>query len=151
MELLRRQAESSAALYNLKVYDVTFRKEREGRVLRIYLDGYVTLDDCAAVSRLVSAWLDEQDENFIPYDHYLLEVSSLGVNRPLRDADDFIAMKGKICRIQTKNKEIDGRKRYKGRITDVSDSSVTIYNKEENISFNIYIDNIAKASAEIEI
>ena len=151
MELLRGKAEGFAALYNLRVYDITFRKEQGGRVLRIYLDGAVTLDGCAAVSRLVSAWLDGQCEDFIPYDNYKLEVSSLGINRPLRSAEDFAAGKGRICRIQTKEKDSTGRKRYKGRITGVSEGSVTICSGEENAAFNIDIADIAKANIEAEL
>ncbi len=151
IELLRPKAEEFAARYNLRIYDITLLRERAGRVLRIYLDGAVTLEDCASVSRLVSAWLDEQDETLIPYEHYQLEVSSLGVDRPLRSAEDFASRKGKLCRIQTKDKDATGRKRYKGRITDVSGGSVTIYTEEESVSFTIPISNIAKANVEIEI
>ena len=151
IELLLPKAEEFAARYNLKIYDITFRKESTGRVLRIYIDGAVTLDDCAAISRLVSAWLDEQDENFVPYEHYQLEVSSPGINRPLRSAEDFALQKGKMCRIQTKEKDNTGRKRYKGRITGILDGSVTIYAEDESVSFTIPVNSIAKANVETEI
>ena len=151
MELLRCQSELFAAQYNLKVYDITFRREHTGKVLRIYLDGAVTLEDCAAVSNLVSVWLDEQEESFLPYGHYQLEISSLGVDRPLRSAEELAAQNGELCRIQTKEKDSMGRKRYRGRITDVSNSTVTIYTEEEHKSFTIHIGNIAKANVETEI
>jgi len=130
LDMLRCQSEQFAAQYNLNVYDVIFRREHTGRVLRIYLDGAVTMESCAAVSRLISRWLDEQDEELIPYEHYQLEVSSLGIDRPLRSAEEFAAQKGRVCRIQTKTKDSAGRKRYKGRITNVSDSAVTVYTEE---------------------
>ena len=151
IDLLRPKAEEFAAQYNLRIYDITLRRERAGRVLRIYLDGDVSLENCAAISRLVSAWLDKQDENFIPYEHYQLEVSSPGIDRPLRNAEDFISQKGKVCRIQTKEKDNMGRKRYKGRITDILGDNITIYAEEESVSFTIPINGIAKANVEIEI
>ncbi|MDR0454761.1 MAG: ribosome maturation factor RimP [Deferribacteraceae bacterium] len=150
-ELLRPKAEEFAARYSLEIYDIIFKREKEGKVLRIYLDGAVNLDSCAAISRLISEWVDEQGENFVPHEHYRLEVSSLGIDRPLRSAKEFLSHKGKLCRIQTKDKDSAGRKRYKGRITDVSNGAVTIYAEEERNSFIIEIDGIAKANAEVEI
>lgn len=147
---LLSQAEEYAGRYNLKVYDVTMRKERTGNVLRISLDGKVDLDSCAEISRLVSAWLDEH-EDLIPVSRYTLEVSSLGLDRPLRTSDEFLSQLGKLCRITTKEKDPSGRKRYKGRIKEVTADSVTIYSDEESAFFNLPLANISKANIEIEL
>lgn len=150
IEKLRPMATEYAENNKLRIYDITFKQEKEGNILRISLDGDVTLEKCADVSRLVSAWLDEFEE-LIPYDHYTLEVSSPGGERSLKKIEDFACNIGKMCRITTKTKDASGRSRYKGRITAVSDSSVKIYTEEESQYFELPVVNISKANLEIEI
>ncbi len=70
----------------------------------------MTVDDCAAVSRAVSAKLDEAD----PIDgQYALEVSSPGIDRPLTKPEHFSRFAGSEAKIET-NVEVEGRKRFKG-------------------------------------
>jgi ribosome maturation factor RimP len=148
--LLRPLAESYAAQHNLKLYDLAFRREQAGKVLRITLDGDVTLDKCATISRMLSAWIDEQPEGLIPY-KYHLEVSSPGVDRLLKSQEDFASQIGKLVRIQTKEKDQTGRRNYKGRLKAVTDIAVTIYTEEESAEFTIDIANVKKANVEIEL
>lgn len=83
------------------------RKDRENLVV----------DDCALVSRAVSDLLDEAD----PIDgEYSLEVSSPGLDRPLTKLENFERFAGYEARIETKS-ELEGRKRFKGRILNVDD------------------------------
>ena len=83
----------------LELVEIQFRREGHGWVLRIFIDTEqgVTLDDCAAVSRQVSAYLDVED--LIEY-AYNLEVSSPGIERPLTKKDDFERFKGRKARIK---------------------------------------------------
>jgi ribosome maturation factor RimP len=131
-----------------EIFDVTFRRESSGRVLRVTIDGEnVNIDDCANISRILSEWLDNKD--LIPDVKYSLEVSTPGLNRPLRHIEDFKRFKGSICSITLKNKESDGRKRYKGVIVDVEGQMIKIFVETENQHFDIDVNKIKKANLEI--
>lgn len=76
-----------------------FAVERHGKILRIVLDrldGAVTLEDCETVSRQASALLDVHDLGLGPY---TLEVSSPGLDRPLRGARDYRRFIGSLTRV----------------------------------------------------
>src|ERR1700724_3911862 len=92
VEAVRAIASRIAAGHGLEIFDVQFRREASGMVLRIRLDrpgpaataeDSVRVDDCARVSRDLSAVLDVDD--VVPT-AYTLEVSSPGLDRPLRHA-----------------------------------------------------------------
>ena len=72
------------------VYDVEYVKEGPHRFLRVFIDrdGGVDIDDCEAVSRLLSRLLDERD---VVSENYFLEVSSPGIERSLRQDEHFQA------------------------------------------------------------
>ena len=90
-----------AARYGLEIFDVQFRREAGGMVLRVQIDRpgpaataeeSVSVEDCARVSRDLSAVLDVED--VVPT-AYTLEVSSPGLDRPLRSADDYRRFAGR--------------------------------------------------------
>lgn len=85
-------------------------------------DREMTVDDCADLSRAVSAILDVEDP--IP-GAYLLEVSSPGIDRPLVRLQDFERFAGYEARLETE-RPIAGRKRYRGRLLGVVDDRVRI-------------------------
>jgi ribosome maturation factor RimP len=133
---------------NLILFDITFRREKTGRVLRVTVDKEdVNVDHCTLVSRHLSKWLDEQD--IIPYENYHLEVSTPGLERPLKTIDDFIRFKGKYCKIVLKEKEEDGRKKYSGIIEEINNNEITIFVEKESKEFKIDFNNIKKANLEI--
>jgi ribosome maturation factor RimP len=72
----------------LELTDLAFRKEARGWVLRIFMDkpGGVTLDDCTEISRQLGDQIEVED--LIPHS-YTLEVSSPGLERPLKKEKDF--------------------------------------------------------------
>jgi len=113
----------------IEVVDVEFVTAGRSKVLRVYLDkpGGITLDDCADVSRELSALLDVED--FIP-GRYTLEVSSPGLDRPLKKPSDFVRFKGSLAVVRTRSPMMDDagnkRKTFRGVIRDVSESSVVI-------------------------
>lgn len=92
--------------------------------LRVYIDtaAGITVDDCAAVSEQLSAALDVDDP--IP-DAYVLEVSSPGINRPLFKREDFARFQGERVFIRLEQ-ALDGRKRFKGRLTSVEQDTVCV-------------------------
>ncbi len=82
----------------------------------------MTVDDCAAVSRAVSALLEVEDPVKGPY---TLEVSSPGLERPLVRIGDFERFQGHQAKIEV-NRPLDGRRRFKGRLLGVEGDTVRI-------------------------
>src|SRR5258707_8433306 len=101
VEQVRALAARVAGTFGLEIWDVQFRREASGMVLRIQIDRpgpaasaeeSVSVEDCAHVSRDLSALLDVDD--VVPT-AYTLEVSSPGLDRPLRSADDYRRFTGR--------------------------------------------------------
>ncbi|GAB6192302.1 ribosome maturation factor RimP [Desulfocastanea catecholica] len=106
----------------LELFDVQFRREGHGWVLRVFIDSEagVTLEDCSKVSRELGRYLDVED--FI--DHaYHLEVSSPGLERPLRSVDDFTRYCGRKARVKV-HEAIDGEKVFEGTIEKIEDELI---------------------------
>ncbi len=100
----------------------------------------LTIDDCAAVSRAISAVLDEND----PIEgEYSLEVSSPGIDRPLTKPEHFARFVGSEARIET-DEAVDGRKRFKGVIAAMHDNG-TIDFEMDGKEYHIPFAAVAKA------
>lgn len=145
-EKARSIAEPLCEDLGIEVVDVEYTMERGNWVLRIYIDrpGGVTLDDCARVSRELGTLLDVED--IVPQS-YSLEVSSPGLDRPLKREKDFLKAVGKKVRIRT-IEPIDGRKNFKVVVDGVEDGTVVVKDASGKV-WRILIDNIEKARCEI--
>ena len=100
----------------------------------------LVVDDCAAVSRAVSAILDEKD----PIDgEYSLEVSSPGIDRPLTTVEHFSRFCGYETKVET-DVAVDGRKRFKGKIIKVDDNGVIYFSMDEK-EYQIPFESVSKA------
>jgi ribosome maturation factor RimP len=110
----------------MEIVDIEFRYEgsRGGRVLRLYVDkgGGPNVDDLSRVSRQLSEVLDVQDTID---GAYTLEVSSPGINRPLRKPEHFSRFIGKRIRIRTRDL-IEGRRSFLGILNEVAGNSVRL-------------------------
>ena len=85
-------------------------------------EGGIEVEDCARISRAVSAVLDVED----PISgEYMLEVSSPGIDRPLTRLKDFERYAGYEARLET-SELIDGRRRFKGMLAGVQDGEVLV-------------------------
>ena len=97
IQKIEQMAEQIAMREGCKLYLIEFSGGSGGRTLRVYIDksieGGATLDDCAKVSRGLNLLLDETDS--IPGGHYNLEVSTPGVERPLKKPWHFAEASGK--------------------------------------------------------
>jgi ribosome maturation factor RimP len=92
----------------MELVEIQFRREGRGWVLRFFIDreGGVTVDDCAAVSREISAYLEVED----CIDHaYVLEVSSPGLERPLVRPQDFVRFAGRRVRVKLRQDTGQGK------------------------------------------
>ena len=110
--------------FGFELVDVEYVKEAGNWYLRGYIDkpGGITVNDCEAVSRLFSDRLDEKD--FIE-DSYIMEISSPGLDRPLRKEKDFIRSLEKSVEVRT-YKPVDGRKEFEGTLKAFDEETVTI-------------------------
>ncbi len=96
----------------LELVEVQFRRESAGWLLRLFIDreGGVNVDDCASISRQISAYLEVED---LIEHAYNLEVSSPGLERPLKKKEDFVRFVGRKARIKLKE-PIDGQRVFFG-------------------------------------
>ncbi len=110
--------------FGMELVEVQFRRERHGWVLRLYIDkpGGVTVDDCAAVSREMSSYLEVED---LISHRYHLEVSSPGLERPLRKEADFVRFTGRKARIRLRE-PVDGQRVFVGILEGVEDTAVVL-------------------------
>lgn len=100
----------------------------------------ITVDDCAKVSRAISAVMDEKDpiEN-----RYTLEVSSPGLDRPLTKIEHFKRYIGYVVKLETIT-PVESRKRFKGTLDSVlEDNNISL--TMDNVVYTIAFDNITKA------
>lgn len=130
-----RQAETAAKLSELiepflrtegkELVDLEFRRESHGWVLRLFIDQEdgITVEDCAQISRVVGDLLDVADVIRTPYH---LEVSSPGLNRPLRKSDHFESVLGKIVEVRTLE-PLGNRRKFKGVLKMVEQDAITVH------------------------
>lgn len=154
VEQVRTVAARVAASYGLDIFDVQFRREAAGMVLRVQIDrpgpastaeDSVSVEDCAAISRDLSAVLDVED--IVPT-AYTLEVSSPGLDRPLRSADDFRRFAGRRAKLVMRE-AVDGQTFFKGRLGGVEDGRVVI-DTEDRRRHLVPIGIITRANLEVE-
>ena len=143
--ILARAQPLAEALCNaegLELVQVQYRRERGGRILRLFIDkaGGVTLEDCASVSRELGDLLDVHLPDLGPYH---LEVSSPGPNRPLAREEDFERFRGQRAKIRTRC-AISGQKNFSGVLEGLSGRTVRMNTGRSTIA--IPIDLISKAS-----
>ncbi|HXZ93264.1 MAG TPA: ribosome maturation factor RimP [Burkholderiales bacterium] len=94
-----------------------------GRLVRIFIDktGGVTVDDCAEVSRQLMRVFEVER-----IDYERLEVSSPGLDRPLRKASDFERFAGQRVDVRMRNPDASGRRRFVGRLEGVQGEAATV-------------------------
>jgi ribosome maturation factor RimP len=136
---VRAAAERVARTFGLEIFDVQLRRESIGMVLRVIIDRpdrgvpetleeSVGIEDCQRVSQDLSALLDvEEDELGEPSlgHEYTLEVSSPGLDRPLRHEADYRRFAGRLAKIVT-TEPIAGQSAFAGRIAGVEDGQVVL-------------------------
>lgn len=123
-ELVTKLAEPHAALLGLEVVDVQFLKEGGQRILRVLIDreGGISLDDCEALSKVLGEELDRADP--IPCG-YSLEVSSPGIERPLKKEQDFRRFAGRLINCRLYNPLL-GRKNFSGVLLGLEGQDVLL-------------------------
>lgn len=140
-------AEGLVGEYSMEVVDVEFKFEGRRWVLRVYIDkeGGVTVDDCVSVSRELGHLIEAKD---IIDCQYVLEVSSPGLDRPLKKERDFIRSVGKMVRLKT-SRPINKRRNFTGRLTNVSEGIISLLVDNDNL-VQLPLEEIDKARLEYE-
>lgn len=153
---VRTIADRVAASYGLEIFDVQFRREGSGMVLRVQIDRpgpaataeeSVGVADCERVSRDLSAILDVED--VVPA-AYTLEVSSPGLDRPLKRPDDYRRFAGRRAKLVVRQ-AVDGQTYFKGRLggLDEDDSHVLIEGEDRRLH-RVPLGAITRANLEVD-
>lgn len=154
VEQVRALAGRVAGAYGLDIFDVQFRRESGGMVVRVQIDRpgpaatadeSVSVEDCARVSRDLSAMLDVED--VVPT-AYTLEVSSPGLDRPLRHADDYRRFSGRRAKLVMRE-AVDGQKFFKGQLGGVEQDAVLI-DGDDGRRHRVPIGVITRANLEVD-
>lgn len=141
VEVSTRLAEEVGSRQGVEIVDVEYVKEHGEYFLRVYIDkpGGVSLDDCEAFSEAMSELLDAVDP--IP-NSYSLEISSPGIERPLKKERDYERFAGRMVAIRT-YAPIDGRKNWKGVLHGLKDGHVVV--EADGRIYSIPLASISKA------
>jgi len=129
LETLDSLARRAAHAEGLQVAWIELKRNGGSHVFRVFIereDGGASLADCERLTHRLGLLLDVED----PIDSaYVLEVSTPGLDRPLRNEKDYDRFAGRLARVKTKT-PLDGRRRFVGRLGGVKSGSVTIDDEE---------------------
>jgi ribosome maturation factor RimP len=124
LEHIRAIAERVAASRGLEIWDIQSRREAIGHVVRVFIDRpgpaataeeSVSIEDCEQVNREISTILDVEDP--LPFT-YTLEVSSPGLDRPLRTIEDYRRFAGRLAKVVV-SEAVDNQKAFEGHLRGV--------------------------------
>ncbi len=161
LEQVHAIADRVARGYGLKIFDLQLRREAIGWVLRIVIDRpalagssadagpsmeeSIGIEDCQRVSHDVSAILDVED---LVHQHYTLEVSSPGLDRPLRGVDDYRRFAGRCAKLVV-SVAVDGQKSVTGRLRGM-DGARVLLEVDHGRMHRIPVTTITRAQLEVE-
>ena len=127
----------------IELVDITYKKKGNAMVLSVLADteNGITIDECAKMNELIGEALDEEDTIG---ENYVLEVSSPGLDRPLKKKGDFLRIKGKRIRVYT-YAPVDDKKEFAGALETVDDTSIEVFDDNSKLT-RIPFDKISKAT-----
>jgi ribosome maturation factor RimP len=167
LDRLREAAGRVAASHGLDLFDLQFRREPIGWVLRVILDRQprpggpgvdvaagqgasdaVGIEDCQRVSQDLGALLDVEPDLTAGLDQaYTLEVSSPGLDRPLRGEGDYRRFAGRLAKIVTRE-PVGGQSHFAGRLAGLEDGEVLI--AEGRRTHRVPLTLISRARLDVE-
>jgi ribosome maturation factor RimP len=160
MRRIREAAERVAAGCGLEIFDVQLRRESIGNVLRVIIDRpdrgvvetpeeAVGIEDCQRVSQDLSAILDVEEDELgeALAQQYTLEVSSPGLDRPLRHEADFRRFAGRLAKVVT-SEPLDGQSAFAGRLRGVDDGHVVL--EEGRRTHRVPLGRVKRAQLAVE-
>lgn len=168
LDRLRHAASRIVASYGLELFDVKIRRESIGWVVRVTIDRPappeeatvgpadagpanleepIGIEDCQRVSQDLSALIDVDDELTDGLGEFTLEVSSPGLDRPLRGEADYRRFTGRLAKIVTKT-PVDGQTHFSGRLAGVDGGAVVL--REGRRDHRVPLDQVSRARLEVE-
>ena len=158
---IREAAERVARSYGLEIFDVQLRRESIGNVLRVIIarpdrgvveapEDAVGIEDCQRVSHDLSAILDVEEGELgetALAQQYTLEVSSPGLDRPLRHEADYRRFAGRLAKVVT-TEPLDGQSAFAGRLRGVEDGHVLL--EEGRRTHRVPIERVKRAQLAVE-
>jgi ribosome maturation factor RimP len=158
---VREAAERVARGYGLEIFDVQLRREAIGTVLRVIIDrpdrgvpetpeDAVGIEECQRVSHDLSALLDVEEEDLEQPalgNAYTLEVSSPGLDRPLRHEADYRRFAGRLAKLVT-TEPIEGQSAFAGRLAGMDEGHVLI--EEGRRTHRVPLKQVKRARLEVE-
>jgi ribosome maturation factor RimP len=150
IERVREVAGRVTADRGFELVDLEMRNSGGVHLVRLFVDkpGGIGLDDLQSVSEEVSAILDAEDPIPGPY---TLEVSSPGLDRPLKTEADYRRFAGRLARVSSYER-IDGRRHWTGRILSCEEGVLSlVLEKEGGGAARIPCDRIAHGRLEVEL
>ena len=148
MERVRSVALRVTADRGFELVEVELKRAKSESLVRIFVDrpGGIGLEDLQSVSEEVSAILDAED----PIEgHYTLEVSSPGLDRPLRGEADYRRFVGKLAKLAS-YEPVEGRRHWTGRIVACDDGIVTLELDGEKASARVPLAKLSHGRLEVE-
>ncbi|MGH9162133.1 MAG: ribosome maturation factor RimP [Vicinamibacteraceae bacterium] len=165
VERIRGMAERVARSHDLDIFDVELKREAGGWLLRVILDRPVArddagavlveplgsgigLDECQRVSEDLGTLLDVEDAFPLLDEAYTLEVSSPGLDRPLRGPDDYRRFTGRRVKVVVPD-GIDGQKHFEGRLQGV-DADAALVEVRRGHVVRIPLHTVSRARLDVE-
>jgi ribosome maturation factor RimP len=154
LDRIREIAGRVAEAYGLQIDEVKIRREGRQQVLRVVLDrpgpaatpeDSVSIADCERVSHELGTILDVED--LLP-DSYTLEVSSPGLDRPLREAGDYERFAGRLAKIVTRE-PVERQTAFAGRLRGLDGNDV-LFEREGGRMVRLPLDLISRARLDVE-
>jgi ribosome maturation factor RimP len=154
LERIREIAARVAAAYGLEIFDILMRREGKQQVLRVVVDRpgpaakpeeSVSIADCEKVSHELGTILDVED--LVPAS-YTLEVSSPGLDRPLRRAEDYARFAGRMAKIVT-SEPVNRQTAFRGRLRGL-EGDVVLFESEGGKSIRLPLKLISRARLDVE-
>jgi len=150
-----------AASFGLEIFDLQMRRESIGWVLRVVIDRPapaepaagggeepVGIEDCKRVSQDLSVLLDVEPDLVDGFDReFTLEVSSPGLDRPLRGEPDYRRFVGRLAKIVTRE-PVNGQSHFAGRLAGVEEGNVLV--TEGRRTHRVPLSLISRARLEVE-
>ena len=154
LEKVRERAERVAATYGLDIFDVELKREGGQLVLRVVVDRpgpaatpeeSVSIEDCTRVAEDLGTLLDVDD---VMPGEYTFEVSSPGLDRPLRTADDYRRFAGRWAKIVT-SEPVQRQTAFAGRVKGIEGDDV-LFESEGKKLIKLPLRLISRARLEVE-
>jgi ribosome maturation factor RimP len=121
--LVRSMIADKLQNHGIELYDIEYQREQNGLILRIYIDtaSGVDTDTCVTATRAIKDLIDTLND--LDYDY--LEVSSPGIERILRQDNDFIRFQGSKISVKT-SQNVEGRKKFIGILAATTPERLSI-------------------------